>query len=348
MRILVGEMAKEKRRVPIKSILPKRIDIVQAVFERSFTKLSDAGKRVFLLVSRFRSVISELALIVVLGQRDFDVESGLDECVRLSLIEEVELADGSMAYVSPQLARIFAQKKLAGDPDRLVIQEDLATVREFGVIHMSQRSDKGQSDVVRSFVRYCLERADCSTPDALLRVASMLECVAEMWPSAWLDLFDYYVARGGSIEDKTHALRRAVEEMPYDKDAWIRRSDFAKECGDDRTRIAALVSAVDADPSDVELIRDVARELSKYVTDHLYDIPKARRGVYLASVRSHMEKLAHRLDATGLSRLAWLFLLEDDRDSAWKYANMGCAKDSTNSHCVKILERLSDQGYRPK
>lgn len=95
MRVLAGEMAKEKRNIPLKTVLPKRIDIVQAVFERSFNKLSDAGRRVFLVVSGFRSVITELSLIVVLGLRGADVEEGIDECVRLSLVEAVELSDGT-------------------------------------------------------------------------------------------------------------------------------------------------------------------------------------------------------------------------------------------------------------
>ena len=102
-----------------------------------------------------------------------------------------------------------------------------------------------------------------------------------------------------------------------------------------------LVSAVDADPSDLELIRSVAHTLAAYVMKQ--DIPKSRRGVYLASVRSQMELLSDELDATGMSRLAWLFLLEDNKTKAWEYANKGCALDSTNTHCIKILETLNEQ-----
>jgi hypothetical protein len=60
-----------------------------------------------------------------------------------------------------------------------------------------------------------------------------------------------------------------------------------------------------------------------------------------------MECLAGRLDATGFSRLAWLFLLEGNQEDAWKYANMGLAKDATNSHCLRIVERLNDQRNAP-
>jgi hypothetical protein len=56
-----------------------------------------------------------------------------------------------------------------------------------------------------------------------------------------------------------------------------------------------------------------------------------------------MEKVSATLDATGLSRLAWLFLLEENVEKARKYADLGCAKDSMNRYCLAILERLENQ-----
>jgi len=53
-----------------------------------------------------------------------------------------------------------------------------------------------------------------------------------------------------------------------------------------------------------------------------------------------MEKIADQLDATGLSRLAWLFLLEGDERSGRVYAEMGLKKQPENEHCKRLLERL--------
>ena len=88
----------------------------------------------------------------------------------------------------------------------------------------------------------------------------------------------------------------------------------------------------------------MAFQLCRYINDHRLDIPLARRGVYLASVRSHMEKLADQLDATGLSRLAWLFLLEGNEQKGRFYAEMGLKKDPGNEHCSKILDRPRAKG----
>jgi hypothetical protein len=145
-----------------------------------------------------------------------------------------------------------------------------------------------------------------------------------------------------------YAFRRAVEEMPFEKEVWLERAKYARVVNDETMRITSLVSAVDADPADVTLVSEVAFQLCKYINDRKADIPRARRGIYLASVRSHMQRLADQLDATGLSRLAWLFLLEDDKDNAWQYASLGYAKDESNEYCENIIYKLERDGYRSR
>ena len=347
MRVLLGEIAKDGRWVPLKSLVPRRTDLLNAVFERSFNRLTPAGRWVFLTVANWRSAVPELALLVVLGQRDLDVEVGLEECVRLSLIARRELADGQYCYVAPELAVLFGKKKLEGDPDRLLINEDLSLLREFGTVDASRAASIATDRIIESFTSRCLERAACLEGNAVQRVEETLARIAELWPRAWIALASFRQKAKLPDDGTAYALRRAVEELPFEKNAWIARAEHARSLCDDATRIASLVSAVEAAPKDIELIREVAYQLCVYIDQHKHEIPQARRGVYIASVRSHMEQSAKQLDPTGLSRLAWLFLLEGDSNNGWKYANEGLKKDSTNTHCLKIVERLEQQGYSP-
>ena len=343
MRVILGEMAKEGRYTPPRTLMPRRLDIVDAVFERSFNKLSDAGRNVFLTVANWRSEISELALIVVLGQRGFDVEVGLEECQRLSLIAQNHLPDGTPCYAAPQLARVFGQKKLQGDTDRLVLQEDLEILRKFGVLSNAGQNDQTQEAIIRRFVLWCTTEAEGKTGDVIEPLDRILETLANLWAPGWLSLADFRRRTKQPGESILYALRRAVEEQPFDKYAWLERAKFAEQCQDEATRVASLISAVDADPTDVELIRDVALQLVKYIDAHKFEIPKTRRGVYLASVRAHMERISAKLDATGFSRLAWLFLLEENVSKAKEHAEAGCALDPTNHHCLKLLEKIESQ-----
>lgn len=347
MRVLLGEIAKDGRWVAPKSLVSRRGDLLNVVFERSFNKLTLDGKWVFLCVANWRSVVPELSLLVVLGQRDLDVERGIEECVRLALLVRHEFADESFGFSVPELARLFARKKLEGDPDRLVLQEDKEALTQFGVLVPSTVSSKTTEDVVRAFVEKCVLTVVDNDEQKKLRIDSILESISELWPAAWLGLAQYRQRIGDSPDRIGQALRRAVEERPNDKDVWLERAAFAKLQKDASIHVASMISAVEADPSDLELIRDTAFLLCQYLDAHKFEIPQARRGVYLASVRSRMERLSARLDATGLSRLAWLFLLEGDLSGAWKYANEGLTKDVTNSHCLKIVERLEAQGFQP-
>jgi len=343
MQVLLGEIAKEGHKIPLKSLVPRRTDLLSVVFERSFNRLSTEARWTFLCTANWRSVVPELALLVVLGLRDLDAERGLEECVRLSLLTRQELSDGAYAYMAPELARHFGKRKLEGDPDRLLIREDLELVRAFGPVTSMEVSDLGTNVLVERFLNHCMERVSFCDHTAKVRLDAIVTNVAELHPRAWPRVAELRTAVGAKVEKIREALRRAVEEMPYDKDVWLKRARFEKDQGADGAMIAALVSAVDADPADINLIREVAFELCRYIDDHKHEIPPTRRGVYLASVRSHMEKVSASLDATGLSRLSWLFLLEEDLDGAWRFANEGLKRESTNNHCRRIVEKLNKQ-----
>lgn len=342
MRVLVGEIAKDGRYTRAAQVIGRRQDIVDAVFERSFNRLTDAGRHVFLLVANWKSHIPEVALLVVLGVRGIDAIAGIDECRRLSLIYPIEASSNQIFYSVPPLARGFAHKKLQGDPDRLVIQHDLATLQKFGVVPVSVLGGDTESRLITQFATECFEEIDKGAA-AIARADKLLEGLANSWAPGWKKLADFRKRSGADQESVAYALRRAVEEEPFSKAAWLDRAQFAKECGDEGLRIASLVSAVDADPNDVDLVREVAFQLSRYIKSHLSEIPRARRGVYLASVRAHMERLAPKLDGDGLSRLAWLFLLEENVSRAREYAEKGLTKDPANLHCTRILERLDGQ-----
>jgi tetratricopeptide (TPR) repeat protein len=339
MRLIVGEAAKEGKYVPPQHVLPRRFDIVASVFERSFGKLSEAGRHLFLTVANWRSAVSELALLVVLGQRGLDVESGIDECRRLSLVAEREMEDGSYCYYAPQLARVFAKKKLDGEPDRLIMLEDLGILRQFGVLGLPASDGQVPEEQVSRFVQWCAREAQ-ARPESAEKIDHLLTYLAELCPTAWFNVAQFRMDRGASREMVEYALRRACEENPFRKDAWLLRADYAKQLGDEGTRVSSLVSAVEADPGDVELVREAALQLCRYVDRRTAEIPEGLRGVYLASLREHMVRVASKLDATGLSRLSWLFLLEGNSDTALKYARDGNAKDPNNEYCIKLLERL--------
>src|SRR5262249_25674704 len=146
------------------------------------------------------------------------------------------------------------------------------------------------------------------------RLDSILESLAELWAEGWIPLADFRRRGGFEREQIEYVLRRAVEDMPSSKDAWLQRAKYAKTVGDETTFISSRIRAVELAPHDIYLVCQVADDLCRYVTNA--EIPVSRRNVYLASVRDNMVQVSKKLDATGLSRLAWLYLLEGSREEA--------------------------------
>jgi len=346
MRVILGEMAKEGRFVAPKSLIPQRQDIVHAVFERSFNKLSPEGRWVFSLVANWHSAVPELALLMVCVPRELDAESGIDECRRLSLIIQEEYADGSFCYWAPELARLFGRRKLESDEDRLAIQEDLELLRRCGTTDPRNVSSQSPDAAMKRFIEWISKEAKEADRSRAIKLDGLLSSLAARWPRAWADVARFRAESGFDRLDVARALRNLVEERPFDKEAWLLRMQYARQWGDDSTAIAALMSAVDADPSDVELVREAAFQLVHFLDVHKLEIPRRTRGVYLAGIRAHMERVANKLDATGLSRLAWLFLLEDNKQVAYEYAVRGAKLDPANEHCKNLIERLERSGSR--
>ncbi len=339
MQILVGEVAAAGRYVPPPNVMGRRGEVLDAIFERSFEKLSDAGRWAFLLVSNWRAPVPEIWLYAIAVERDVRFEEGIDECRRWSLVSEMETADGQVCYECPQVARVFGKKKLLGDPDRLAVQADLDALRQFGVVDRLAKQTT-LHDTLQRFFDTSLDRTRGMSNEELEKRDHVLANIAERWREGWRHLAEFRHRAGMGYKAVDQAARRAVEEMPNDVSVWKQRADYARQHDDEQTEVTCWVSIVELDPTNVVHVSQAANLLNKFV-GHM---PIDRRGFYIASVRDRMEQIASRLDATGRSRLAWLYLHEENYLMAQKHVNAGLKLDSDNSYCLKLYERLRSQG----
>lgn len=335
MQVLVGEMSAIGRYQPPPTLLGRRTDVLDALFERSFTMLTPDARWCFLIISNWRSAVAATCLYAVGLRSGKDIDGGIEQCLRLSLINELESVDGQPCYEAPEMARIFGKRKLLSDPDRPMIQRDLDIVRSFGVIEKGAKHTPVTSALM-SYYQKALKKAGTETLEEAGQTDDILRRIAEHWPEGWRYLARYRMKAGRGREAVEYAARRAVEASPNDVEIWKERAEYARQFGDQETEMACWVSAVEAQPSNVSLVCDVANRLNNFIGS----IPKERRSYYLASVRARMERLAHKLDATGRSRLAWLYLHEENTKKAKEHVEAGLKIDANNTHCLRLYERL--------
>ena len=82
IKILLGEVASSGRALNIERIVATRDDILTALFERTYAGLSPAGKRVYLTLSAWRSLVAQVALQAVLLRKEnekLDVDGAVQE-----------------------------------------------------------------------------------------------------------------------------------------------------------------------------------------------------------------------------------------------------------------------------
>jgi hypothetical protein len=335
MQVLVGECATDRKFAPPATALSRREDVVGALFERSFEKLSPSGRRVFMTVSNWRAPIPEIWLYASRLELTINLDAGIEECRRLSLVAEVESADGQICLECPQIARIFGKKKLVGDPDRLAIQADLEQLRQFGTLG-TRIGQETVEDRLNEFFDKRIAHARSMSSEERSSTDQLMVRLCEKWPKGWRKLAEYRQRNDEGFDRVDYAARRAVEEQPTEIAAWRERADYARLHKHQDVEMACWVSAVEMQPTNLELLSEAANRLNNFMGN----VPVERRQYYLASVRDRMERVAARLDATGRSRLAWLYFHEGNTLKAREHVEAGLKLDGDNAYCMRLWEKV--------
>src|SRR5579875_88058 len=353
IKILLGQVAKDKRAAKPERIVAGADALLTALFERTYANLTPAAQRVFLLLSSWRVLVPEVAVEAVLlrpGSERFDVAGALDELRRFSLVEEVPSpADGMTFLGIPLAASIFGRRKLEASSLRAAIEEDRKLLIEFGA---GQREDVkgGVYPRVERLVRAIASKAS-TNPAALENYIPVLEYLAYRVPRAYLMLTDLVleVNQGAtSIQRAKTYLQRFLErsEVAGKKEVWLRLADLSKASDDSIGEVHALSEAALLPTTDPEEIAGIANRLNNRVRalkgkqiEQAWS-PEVR--VLLERVVSAMEKRVNDLSATGCSRLAWLLLNVGNEGRARVVARLGLERDPNNEHCRNLVRKLGD------
>jgi hypothetical protein len=154
--VLVGEAASAGQFRKVERIVAKRDDLLDALFERTFDRLSPAARRVFLTLCSWRSLIPQLALDAALVRpaqaERIDAVEALEELRRVSFIDEyISAADDSLFVSVPLVASVFGKRKLSASADRIDVQSDVRFLQKFGAMQSSDVQHGIQPRIQRFF-----------------------------------------------------------------------------------------------------------------------------------------------------------------------------------------------------
>ena len=351
MKILLGQVAKEQRAVTPKRIIGSSSELLAALFERTFSVLTPAAQRVFLLLSSWRVFVPEVAVEAVAlrpGSEKFDVSGALDDLRRYSLVEHItsEREDEEEFVGVPLAAAIFGRRKLETSPYRMEIQEDRKLLMEFGP-GRRQDARAGIMPRVDRLIREVAKRAsaDGNGVDDMLPV---LEYIAGRVPRVYLRLADLV----REVDGSTSSLERADDYLgrylgwaaPGETaEIWGRRAELFAIQGKHVEELQALAEVALATGS-VEKMGRMAHRIN----NKLQGLGERKAKVLqtfgvremIVRVAERMQNRLQSLSATDCSRLAWLLLNLGYDERARDVAKRGVELDPESYHCKRLVARL--------
>jgi hypothetical protein len=352
MKVLLGEVAKAGRLTRVERIIASRDEILDALFERTFSTLSPVAKRVFLTLCNWRSTVPQLAVEAVLlrpTNEKMDIENAIEELHRSSFVEVTVSAQDSTVFLNvPLTAAVFGKRKLAVSPWKNAIEADTLLLREFGA---AQESDIRHGAFPRIERMFRQVAARITGKGGLEEYLPILEFVARRYPRAWLLLASLHEESGlpNGLEQAKEAVRRFLEMTVGNADqrqAWERLTRLCERTGDRSGELHALVEMCEISDIPFEAISTAANRVNKVFRDRYFDLDldTGEQQVVFRRLVKVMEQRIDEGDATDCSRLAWLCLHLHDEERARAYVDRGLAKDSLDDHCLRLAERLRGAG----
>jgi hypothetical protein len=343
IKIILGEMAVTGKFGKPSKMIVQKDEILEALFERTYANISPMASRIFLMLSGWRSLVPELAVEAVVmrqGTEGGHPANGIDELVRMSLVEQTQADDGANFLAVPLTAAIFGKKKLEVSPYRELIENDIRFLQDIGATSATGLKG-GIGPRIETFFRRTAKRI--GTGDSSLEeMRPVLEFVAGSYSRAWVLLAELESEVHGSagLAKSAYYLRRFLEESPpldQAQIAWQRLIAVYRAMNDVVGGCSAFLRVSEISEPPLYQVSNMANWLNAEIKEKL---DAGERGALAKALARLMESHLPVASSTDLSRLAWLHLHAGDDHRALDVAEIGLQRDPDNAYCQRLVERL--------
>ncbi len=346
IKIMLGEIANAGAFSKPSALLARKEEILDALFERTYASLAPIASRIFLTLSGWRSLVPQVAVEAALlryGGETSNPEAGIDQIVRMSLVERTTANDSTDFLEVPLTAALFGRRKLEVSPIRAVIETDIRFLQEIGATAASGLKEGIRPRVETFFRRAARKIADGGT--TLAELAPVLEFFARRYPPAWLWLSQLEQDTPGpnGINRAAECVRRYLESRPaaaQERAAWQRLVSLYRIAEDVIGGCSAFLKAAEMTEPPLDDVSFMANWLNNSA-ELKNEMEISDRRALLQPLARLMESHIKEASATDLSRLAWLYLHSGDEQRALDVANLGLWREPGNGYCERLVARLA-------
>jgi hypothetical protein len=346
IKIMLGEVANAKAFSKPSHLIVRKEEILDALFERTFANLSPIAVRIFLTLSGWRSLVPQLAVEAVLrrhGNAGGDPEAGVDQLIRMSLIERTSAGDGTDFLEVPLTAALFGRRKLEVSPIRTVIENDIRFLQDIGATNTTGLKG-GIGPRVEAFFKKAARRiSEKSTTFDEMR--PVLEFLARGYAPAWLMLseLERELGDGNSIDRAAECLRRFLESRPSPSQAqtaWQQLVSLYRITGDVIGATGAFLKAAQITAPPLDEVSAMANWLNP-APELKGSMDIVERSALCKPLAKLMEARLPEASATDLSRLAWLHLHSGNSERALEVSELGLKREPENIYCQRLVAKLT-------
>ncbi len=342
IKILLGEVKKARKLVPVPRIMEGKDRILDALFDLTFQGLSPAARRIYLTLCNWRSVVPQLAIEAAMlrsSEERVEVEEAVEELSSSSLVEVTESKkDGERFVTVPLAASLFGTRKLEVSPLRNKVEADSQLLRAFGA---GKQTDiqRGIEPRIKRLFAYTANR-----PQELQSRLPMLEFVARRYPPAWRLLVSLHEESGAPDrwENAKMAVRQYLEFATSNDDrewAWDKLANLCQKTGDYSEEIDALVQRCQLRNASLRSMSYAAGRLLT-VNSEQYEVwDKEEKEVVVHNLIGLMQSHMKEMHSSDLARLVYLYLIVDEKEQAREATELGLQKDPNNPHIRRAAER---------
>ncbi len=354
IKILLGEVAKARALVKVERIVASKDQILEALFERTYTSLSPAAKQIFLTMCNWRSTIPRIALEAVMlrpANERMDVEEAIDELLRSSFIEAIATQEEGESILSvPLAAAVFGQKKLRASPMATAVQANTTLLLNFGAGRRSGVTPSISWRIER-FFRSVAEKA-ANDPSAIEAHLPMMEFLAQRHPQGWLLLSRIYEesALQDSSENAKAYLRRYLEvaqDPEETRAAWSRLSSLCRSTQDWTGEVHEIVELCSLAGTSIKEISNGLNRWNSLFRQQVLYIAGDERQILGRRLLQLFEADLASAGATDLSRAAWIYMALHDEDRAAELVRQGINAEPENEYCQNLAAKLMIQKELP-
>lgn len=346
MKVLLGEIAKAGQLRKVERIVATMDDILDALFERTYTDLSPAAKRVFLTLCAWRSAVPFLAIEAVLlrpANERMDIAKAVEELSRSSFIEVSQLSDDSEPFIIlPLVAVEFGKRKYTTSPMRSAIDADLQLLHAFGATQQSEIR-RGLPPRIEKLFKYIAERIS-EQKESIDDYLPIIEFIARRYSPTWLLLARLF-EESNVLEKAKDALRKYIESGISDinekEHVWQQLGVLCFKTNDFLGEIHALVELCQLPNISFFRISNAINRVNAIFSDQYFVLDSEEKSIVSRRLAEVMEERITEGDATDYSRLAWLYVRLKEDNKAFQIIQVGLRLEPDNIHCKNLLERIS-------